>query len=50
MRYLGLKPGADDDAIRAAHRKLMLKNHPDVGGSSEAAARINEAKDVLLGN
>lgn len=47
---LGLEPGSDEDAILAAHRELILKNHPDVGGSSEAAARINEAKDVLLGS
>jgi DnaJ domain len=48
FKVLGLRPGADADAIRAAHRKLMLQNHPDLGGSSDAAARINEAKDVLL--
>ncbi|HSI42605.1 MAG TPA: DnaJ domain-containing protein [Xanthobacteraceae bacterium] len=45
---LGLQPGASADEIGQAHRRLMKRLHPDQGGTTHLAARVNNAKDVLM--
>ena len=45
---LGLEPGATAADVRQAHRRLMQRVHPDLGGNAFLAQRVNEARDLLL--
>ena len=47
-RILGVSPSSKSRTIAEAHRRLMLKNHPDKGGSPLIARKINDAKTMLL--
>ena len=46
---LGVRQSATEEKVKSAHKKIMIANHPDSGGSDYLAAKINEAKDMILG-
>ena len=47
-RLLGVGEGANLEVIRAAHRRLIARVHPDAGGSADLAERVNAARDTLV--
>jgi len=51
LKILNIAPhqALDSDKVRDVHRKLLLANHPDRGGSTLISTKINEAKEVLIG-
>lgn len=47
--YILNRENATPNKVKEAHRRVMVANHPDAGGSHYLASKINEAKDVMLG-
>jgi len=46
---LGIRESAPKAKVLEAHRKIMMANHPDAGGSAFLSAKVNEAKGMLIG-
>lgn len=45
---LGVRESTPTEKVKEAHRRVMVANHPDAGGSHYLASKINEAKDIML--